>query len=208
MQIRSSQAIDITPGLRCSAPRTSFNRMKPVQKMLGASEGLLDRALCVLGAVIFSQAPEFMQQYLQRLGGHLDEARRQLQQFRHAAEQSGLTLDRFITQTSANSDTAVARLGGVMSEAVTRVDTLQSAQTALQDASLWARPFVFLRHVDSSIAHATWVIFKPAVPTTVEGLVYALCGMLVFIGIYHLGVKAPIVRLRARRRRRPAVVTV
>jgi hypothetical protein len=95
-----------------------------------------------------------------------------------------------------------------MSEAVTRVDTLQSAQTALQDASLWARPFVFLRHVDSSIAHATWVIFKPAVPTTVEGLVYALCGMLVFIGIYHLGVKAPIVRLRARRRRRPAIVTV
>ncbi len=182
--------------------------MKPVQKMLGASEGLLDRALCVLGAVIFSQAPEFMQQYLQRLGGHLDEARRQLQQFRLAAEQSGLTLGRFIAQTSTNSDTAVAKLGGVMSDSVTRVDTLQLAQDALQNASLWTRPFVFLRNVDSSLAHATWTIFKPAVPTTVEGLVYALCGMIVFIGIYHLGVKAPIVRFRARRRRRPAVVTV
>jgi hypothetical protein len=181
--------------------------MKAAEKLLGASEGLLDRALCVLGAVIFSQAPEFMQQYLQRLGGHLDEARRQLRQFRNAAEQSGLTLDRFIAQTSGNSDVAVAKLGGVMSDAVNRVDTLASAQSALQNASLWTRPFVFLRHVDSSIAHATWAIFKPAVPTTVEGLVYALCGMLVFIGIYHLGIKAPIVRFRSRSRRRPAAVS-
>ena len=208
MAKRSHRIRQLHPRLALPRELTNFKSMKPVQKMLGAGEGLLDRALCVLGAVIFSQAPEFMQQYLQRLGGHLDEARRQLRQFRHAAEQSGLTLDRFITQTSANSDTAVAKLGGVMSDAVTRVDRLQSAQSALLDASLWTRPFVFLRHIASSIAHATWTIFKPAVPTTVEGLVYALCGMLEFIGIYHLGVKAPIVRLRARRRSRPAVVTI
>jgi len=181
--------------------------MKPAQAMLGAGEGLLDRVLCVIGAVIFSQAPEFMQQYLQRLGGHLDEARRQLQQFRQAAAQSGLTLDRLIAQTSANSDAAVAKLGAVMTNAATRVDTLESAQNALLNASLWTRPFVFLEHVDSSIARATWTIFQPAVPTTLEGLVYALCGMLVFIGIYHLGIKAPIVRLRAGRRR-PATVGV
>jgi hypothetical protein len=173
--------------------------MKPAQSLLGAGEGLLDRMLCVLGAVIFSQVPEFMQQYLQRLGGHLDEARRQMQQFQQAAGQSGLTLERFIAQTSTNMDTAVAKLGGVMSRAITRVDTLESAQSALQNASLWTRPFVFLRHLDSSIAHATWSIFKPAVPTTAEGLVYALGGMLIFIAIYHLGIKYPIAQVRARR---------
>ena len=173
--------------------------MKPVHPLLGAGEGLLDRVLCVLGAVTFSQLPEFMQQYLQRLGGHLDEARRQLQQFRQSAEQSGLTLDRFITQTTANPDAAVAKLGDVMAQSATRVDTLESAQAALQNASLWSRPFVFLRHVDPSIAHATWSIFKPAVPTTAEGLIYAATGMLVFIAIYHLGIKHPIVRARARR---------
>jgi hypothetical protein len=37
------------------------------------------------------------------------------------------------------------------------------------------------------------------VPTTVEGLVYALFGMLVLIAIYHLGIKHPIARIRARR---------
>lgn len=175
--------------------------------MLGAGEGLLDRLLCVLGAIGFSQAPEFMQQYLQRLGGHLDEARRHLHQFQQAAEQSGLTLDRLIVQTSTNSDTAVAKLGAVMTNTVERVESLESAHYALAHASLWSRPFVFMRHLDPSIAHATWSVFKPAVPTTVEGLIYALCGMLVLIGIYHLGIKAPIRHLRSRRRR-PAIAEI
>ncbi len=172
--------------------------MKPAAKLLGFGEGLLDRMLCVVGAVGFSQAPEFMQQYMQRLGGHLDEARRQLMQFEQAAAQSGLTLQRFIAQTSTNADTAVAKLGGVMTRTVTRVDSLESAQTALQNASIWTRPFVFLRHLDSSIAHGTWSIFKPAVPTTAEGLVYALLGMLVLIGLYHFGIKYPVSRLRTK----------
>jgi hypothetical protein len=167
--------------------------------LLGAGESLLDRALCVIGAVAFSQVPEFMQQYLQRLGGHLDEARRQLLHFQQVAAQSGLSLDRLIGQTTANTDPAVARLSTVMTEAITRVDTLASAQAAIQDASLWSRPFVFLRHADFAIVRATWTIFKPAVPTTVEGLVYALLGMLVLIAIYHLGIKYPISRIRAPR---------
>jgi len=163
--------------------------MNPGRTLLGAGGGLLDRALCVTGAVVFSQIPEFMQQYLQRLGGHLDEARRHLLEFQRTAAQSGLTLDRFISQTSANADPAVARLGGVMTETATRVDTLEAAQAAMQDASLWSRPFVFLQHIDLSIARGAWAIFKPAVPTTVEGLIYALAGMLVLLALYHLGIK-------------------
>ena len=179
-------------------------RMKMSRVVLGVGDGLLDRVLCVLGTVAFSQVPEFMQQYLQRLGGHLDEARRQLAQFRQVAEQSGLTLDRLITQTGTNSDPAVARLGGVMTDAVSRVEELQSAQVALQSASVWERPFVFMRNMDSDIARATWAIFKPAVPTTVEGLVYALLGMFVLLTVYHAGVRYPISRVARLRRARYA----
>lgn len=178
--------------------------MKPGRSLLGAAEGLLDRALCVIGAVIFSQAPEFMQQYLQRLGGHLDEARRQLRQFQETAAQSGLTLDGLIGRTGANADPAVARLGEVMTAARARVDTLEAAQSAIQHASLWTRPFVFLRHLDPAIARATAAIFKPAVPTTIEGLVYALLGMLVLLAIYHLGFKYPLARLARAQARRSA----
>lgn len=173
--------------------------MNPGRALLGAVDGLLDRALCVIGAVAFSQVPEFIQQYLQRLGGHLDEARRQLRQFQQAAMQASLTLDRLIAQTSANADPAVARLGDVMTRAITRVDTLETAQSAIQNASLWSRPFALLHHVDPTVARATWTIFQPAVPTTVEGLVYALFGMLTLLAVYHLGIKFPIARARARR---------
>jgi hypothetical protein len=176
--------------------------MKPGRALLDAGDSLLDRALCVIGAVAFSQIPEFMQQYLQRLGGHLDEARRQLLQFQQAAAHSGLTLDRLIGQTAANADPAVSKLGGVMSEAMDRVAALETAQSAIQNASLWSRPFIFVQKVDPAIAHATWTIFKPAVPTTAEGLVYALIGMLVLIAVYHLGIRYPIARARSRRMER------
>lgn len=175
--------------------------MKPWGSLLAAGEGLLDRVLCVAGAVIFTQLPEFFQQYLQRLGGHLDEARRQLLQFQGVAASSGLTLDALARQTSQNADTAVAKLGGVITASVNRVHELETAYTALQHASVWTRPFVFLRHVDRSIAEATWAIFKPAVPTTIEGFVYAAAGMLVLLGLYHGGIKYPLTRWRKRARR-------
>ncbi len=179
--------------------------MNPGRKLVGAVEGLLDRALCVVGAILFSQAPEFMQQYLQRLGGRLDEARLHVLQFQHTAAESGLTLERLIGQTTSNADPAVARLGGVMTDAISRVATLEQAQAAILHASLWTRPFVFLRNFDPAIARSTWSIFRPAVPTTAEGLVYAVLGMLVLLIVYHLGLKYPAVCL-ARARRRTGVV--
>lgn len=179
-------------------------RMKIGHAVLGTGEKLLDRALCVGGAVIFSQAPEFMQQYLQRLGGHLDEARRQLEQFKKVAAQSGLSLEQFIAQTNANADAAVAKLGGVMSEAGTRVDHLETAQAAILGASPLSRPFTFLQHVDAEIANATWAIYKPAVPTTIEGALYALLGMAVLLGLYYGLIKAPCAQVLARRRVRNA----
>jgi hypothetical protein len=86
------------------------------------------------------------------------------------------------------------------------VNELTAAQSALEHATLWDRPFVFLHQVDPAIARATWAIFRPAVPTTAEGLVYALVGILVLLATYHGGVKYPIARARARRAARPAPV--
>jgi hypothetical protein len=163
--------------------------MKSGRGFLGVFDSLIDRILCVVGAVLFSQGPEFMQQYLQRLGGHLDEARRLLATFQQTATQAGLTLDNFIVRTGANPDPAVARLGGVMTEATNRVASLQSAHDALLQAALWERPFVFVRHLDLGISRATAAVFQPAVPTTAEGLFYALAGMLVVLALYHFGVK-------------------
>lgn len=158
-------------------------------RLLHVFDGLTDRILCVIGAVLLSQGPEFMQQYLQRLGGHLEEARRQLALFQKTASQAGLTLEQFIQRTADIAEPSVAKLAGVMSESVNRVATLQAAYDALLHASAWERPFLFLRHMDVGIAKATAIVYQPAVPTTAEGMAYALAGMLLMLAFYHWGLK-------------------
>jgi hypothetical protein len=168
-------------------------------------ETLLDRILCVAGAVAFSQLPEFMQQYLQRLEGHLDEARLQLDRFKDAAAKAGMTLDQLIAGAAQNPDPAMARLGAVVRASAARVNELGAADSALRGASAWDRPFVFLAHADWGIARATWSIFRPAVPATTEGLAYAAAGMIVALALYHGCVRAPIAR-HFRARKSPAEV--
>lgn len=159
-----------------------------------AIEGFLDRVVCVLGAVLFAQAPEFFQQYLQRLGGHLSEARQHLAEFEKAAQAAGKPLAKFITDTSANADAGLAKLGQTMQHTTERVDALGSAQQALIDASVWSRPFAFVKHVDYDIAHATASVFKPAVPTTFEGAAYALLGVAIAFSIWHVVIRLPLKR--------------
>lgn len=174
------------------------------RSFLGIFDGLTDRLLCVIGAVAFSQGPEFMQQYLQRLGGHLAEARRQLAAFEATASQSGITFDRLVSQTSASPDQAIARLAGTLTDTARRVSELQGAHDALLQAAAWERPLVFLRHMDLTIARATAAIFKPAVPTTAEGLVYAGAGMLCLLALYHFGMKRLVHLILRRKAMQPA----
>lgn len=174
---------------------------RPFRPILTAGERLLDRALCAAGAVIFSQAPEFFQQYLQRLGGHLAEARRQLEAFAEVASRSGLSLDRLAADAAGQADPALARLGPLIGRSQARVADLAAAEGALRGASVWSRPFVFARHFDPEIGRATAAVFRPAVPTTAEGLVYAVAGMALILLLYHGLVKYPF-RHWGRRRRR------
>ena len=171
----------------------------PFRPIFRAGETLFDHLLCVLGAITFAQLPEFIQQYRQRLGGHLDEARRQLAEFESVALRAKLTLPQFIERTAANTDTAVARLGTLMRDTAMRVDELTAAETALRHATPWSKPFIFFAHVDPSIARATLDIYIPAVPTSVEGLVYATLGVLTLLGLYHGLIRYPISAALARR---------
>ena len=167
--------------------------MRVLKPLYTAGEKLIDRILCVAGAVLFSQASEFMQQYLQRLGGHLVEARRQLAQFEDIARQAGRTLQELAAQYATNADPTVVGMGRLMGDTETRVSALSASEAALRNASVWERPFVFLRHLDGEIARGTTGVFKPAVPTTIEGILYALIGVIVILVIYH-GLLAPLVR--------------
>jgi hypothetical protein len=121
-------------------------------------------------------------------------------QYEAVAKQSGITLRELIDTTKAQPVEPVAKLGQVIADAETRLQTLSAAETALREASLWERPFVFMANLDMGIANGTWAVFKPAVPVTLEGLVYAAVGMVLALVIYQGAIVAPC-RMIARRRR-------
>jgi hypothetical protein len=174
-----------------TSPPTRALWAAPLRPLGRAGENLLDRVLCVLGAAGLSQAPEFFQQYLQRLGGHLDEARRQLAGFEEVARKSGLTFRQYIDLLRSQPAEAVADTGARIAGIQGRVESLAAAEAALREAGLWERPFVFLRHADWDIAARTWEVFKPAMPVTFEGLVYAAVGMVLALIVYQGCVATP-----------------
>jgi hypothetical protein len=179
--------------------RVGFWQMSAGRKILSTGEAVVDRVLCVVGAVAFSQLPEFMQQYLQRLGGHLDEARRHLARYQEIAADTGATVGGLAARFNESADAATAKVGGVIADTVARVNGLEAAQAAIQNAGIFGRPVAFLRHVDAEIARGTWSIFKPAVPTTTEGVVYAAAGIVALLGLYYGLIHYPVVRVWKRR---------
>lgn len=165
-------------------------------------EGFADRLVCVLGAVFAAQFSEFLQQYLQRLGGYLAEINRQLAAFEAAAKAAGKPWAQFVTDTVANTDPGLAKLGTSMADTAARAEHLAAAHAALLDATVWTRPWAFLGHFDLEIARGTAAIFKPAVPTTVEGAIYAAIGIGVAFSLWHFLVRLPL--HRALLHRKPA----
>ncbi|MEI6861828.1 MAG: DUF2937 family protein [Verrucomicrobiota bacterium] len=168
---------------------------RPLTALTAGLERFFDRALCVAGAAACAQLPEFMQHYLQRLGGHLDEARRQLAIFSRTAQEAGLTLQQYVERLSGNADHVAARTGSIVHDLAGRVDELAAAEAALRGASAWSRPILFLRYFDREIADGTWTVFRPALPMTLEGLLYALGGVGLMLAFYHGGIKWPLQRL-------------
>jgi hypothetical protein len=172
--------------------------MKPLRTLGLWLDRWVDRIVCVLGAVAVAQGPSFMLQYLQRLGGHLDEARRQLGLLVAAAEKSGRPWQEWVQSARSQPDATVSDLARVLEESHARAESLERAHHTLRDAGLWERPFLFVRHLDVEIFSGTWGDYQPTVPTTAEGAVYALAGMTLALVLYR-GVVAPLVGVAVRR---------
>jgi hypothetical protein len=140
-------------------------------------KSIVDGVAAVGGAALFSQLPEFAQQYLQRLGGHRDEALRFVEVLRtHGADASN----------------------GMLAIAEARAVHLSQALDAITGANDMTRPLAVLRYFDLNIANATLDMFRPAVPLTAPGLVYGGCGLIIGVLLLHLAL-FPFTWFRRRR---------
>ena len=130
------------------------------------------------GGLLASQFPAFFDQYLQSLGGRLDQARIHAQRIAETARDQGLSLEAYLRRFADNADPVVQSQAEVMASALADEARLSQAYAVLTQASAGLRPVVLLRHLDADVAAATAERFVPAAPLGLEGLVYLGLGAL------------------------------
>lgn len=143
-----------------------------------------------VGGLGFSQAPAFTQAYLQRLGGHVDEARLTIERVERGA----------LMPWMAPDDRAAA-----LSELQVRLDELAELQARLQETAPLLRPLAMLRQGEWSIAERAAGDFMPAVPLDPASLTWTGIGIVLAVILYELLCRAPISLVRWRRGRRTRV---
>ncbi len=147
-----------------------------------------------VGAGGTCQFPSFYAQYLQSLGGRLDQAREQAERLELLAADLGLTAEAYAARLSASGDEAVSRAGTLAGSLLDDRARLQAAYEALSSAAVWERPFQLARWGEAAIAEATLQRFQPALPMTPEGFAYGAIGLL--LGLTLISAAARLLRAR------------
>lgn len=169
-------------------------------------DSLLDRICAALGAIAFAQFPQYLVLYLQRLGGHVDEASRNIDKYREIAKEVGKSLYQYSQHLLGSNDPAVFKTGQKIALDLQRYDSLAAALKELQTAPAYKKFFVFLQGMDFDIARATLANFTPGLPFNLEGAAYAAVGIVVGMIVYFCVSRLIIwtVKKIAARKRQPA----
>jgi len=130
------------------------------------------------GLATASQAPEFSQQYRQRLGGAIEELRTVAKDFENDAAASELTSNEALAVLSG-SDTKLNRDRGTsMTRTIRRFETLRGQRQAMERIPVILRPMSVLSNPDAKISKDAWNDFEPAIPINLPGLTWAALGAL------------------------------
>ena len=161
-------------------------------------------AIGLLCGLVATQAPEFAQQYRQRLAGAVDELSRVVGVFDDDAAKRSLTPPEAITRLENNPDPVVHDQGVEMQGHIGRLERLKSALAASRDSALWRRLLVVAGDFDFATARKAWQDFEPAVPTSADAIAIGILGLIIGWAATHLFVW-PVRRHLQKRRERNLV---
>lgn len=154
--------------------------------------------------LVSSQAPEFAQQYRQRLGGAIGELEPIVTNFDADAQRSDLSRAEALKMYGRSHEQFLRDRGKSMAEVFERYDRLVAHRAALDDAADLSRPLVVLGGYDGKIFNDTASAYSAAVPLGYAGIAYAaasfMLAMAAAFGLRHLW--------RRRRRQQRATAPV
>jgi Protein of unknown function (DUF2937) len=120
--------------------------------------------IAVLAGLIGSQAPEFAQQYRQRLGGALEELNRIVSEFDSVVQRQNLSRAEALKRLEDNSDPLARERGEDMDKAIERAERLNEQIQAINSAGPLMRLYVVATNFDPQIAQRTLDNYEPAEP--------------------------------------------
>lgn len=161
----------------------------------------MPRIVNITGGVIvacsMSQFPEYSQQYVQRLGGAVDELLIVVEDFDKSAKATEQS--REVALSSMTGTEFLDRRQADMRGTISRTEQLTDDYDILREANAYQRLTYIARLTDTGISKRTWQDFQPAVPLTLDGLIFTVLGYLAgYTGM------AGITGIRRGRRRRKA----
>lgn len=170
---------------------------------MGSIGKALTLVVGLVGGTLFSQAPEFAQQYRQRIGGAIDELRIIVDDFTKQAADHQLDGQQALEVYARSPDDFLRDRGLSMRSTLERYERLVTQQSDLGIAAPVAKPFVLMRNADEGILANTWRDFVPGVPVSFAGLVWAAIG---FIGGWVVAALFAVGAKRAMRRQRGSLI--
>lgn len=130
-------------------------------------------------AVTLSQFPEYAQQYTQRLGGAVDELRIITEKFDRDAADAGLDRQQALTRYESSTDVFLSGRGTSEAANFSRYEDLSATLARIVDAGPVERFQSLPAYLDTDIGRRTLENYRPAVPVTMEGILYAGSGFII-----------------------------
>lgn len=162
--------------------------MDAIKKYIGGFFGsVAERIFVFFMALFISQAPQYMNLYLNVLSGAKAAYEKSVKEIAEKASELGMTTNEFIADLTKSQSQAAKKSGELHQSQLNHFENAKKAFDAIKNAGAFSRPFVFLKHVDWSLAKS--VQFQPAFPFTLEALIYVIVGiilgMLLFRALLH-----------------------
>lgn len=135
------------------------------------------------GAAGVSQFPEYSQQYVQRLGGAVDELSRFMDDFDEDAASLDLSREAALVDLAQGGQMGAAR-ADTMVGTIERYDRLSNDLEQMQGLGPFSRARYATRFTDTELAGRVWENYKPAMPVTFEGAIFAFIGFLSGLALF------------------------
>lgn len=139
--------------------------------MLTLINTLIDRCMFTLMFILGVQLPEFINQYIQRLSGHLEESKKQLLNYQSLAEQyfdGNITL--LIKQYKSNSDPIIVDSASVIEQLVQRTHYLSTHLNAINTEDYFQQLLQFATQFDAQLVTKTAEFYQLAIPLNINAL--------------------------------------